>query len=70
MKINLLELFSGIGGFTKGFIDAGFEIGDHYFSEIDPHAIANYQHNFPHAKLLGSVKYVSGRTINRLHKSV
>lgn len=25
-EIVLLELFSGIGGFTKGFIDAGYTI--------------------------------------------
>ena len=58
MKINLLELFSGIGGFSKGFQDAGYEIEEHYFSEIDKHAIANYKYNFPHAKHIGDVKSV------------
>ena len=53
--MKIIELFSGIGGFTKGFIDAGYEIEEHYFSEIDKHAIANYKYNFPHAKYIGSV---------------
>ncbi|MDN5470367.1 MAG: DNA cytosine methyltransferase [Lactococcus lactis] len=60
-EINILELFSGIGGFSKGFEDAGFEIKNHYFSEIDKHAIANYKHNFPNAKFIGSVVDISGR---------
>ena len=65
-EINILELFSGIGGFTKGFQQAGFKINNHFFSEVDKHAIANYKYNFPHAKHLGSVtnvRYII-RTIN------
>lgn len=61
MNINIIELFSGIGGFSKGLADAGFKIKDHYFSEIDKHAIANYKYNFPHAKYIGSVTDISGR---------
>lgn len=53
--MKILELFSGIGGFAKGFQQAGFEFTDHYFSEIDKHAIANYKYNFPNAKHIGSV---------------
>ncbi|ALR32483.1 hypothetical protein ATE47_04020 [Chryseobacterium sp. IHB B 17019] len=59
--MNILELFSGIGGFSKGFENAGFKIENHYFSEIDKHAIANYKHNFPNAKHIGSVTDISGR---------
>jgi DNA (cytosine-5)-methyltransferase 1 len=64
--IILVELFSGIGGFTKGFEDAGFTIKKHYFSEVDRHAIANYKHNYPNAEYLGSVTNVRHiiRTIN------
>lgn len=58
--IKLIELFSGIGGFAKGLSDAGFNITEHYFSEIDKHAIANYKYNFPNAKHIGSVTDVSG----------
>ncbi|OPC51829.1 hypothetical protein BAY06_03875 [Elizabethkingia anophelis] len=59
--MKLIELFSGIGGFTKGLQDAGFEIEEHYYSEIDKHSIANYKYNFPHAKHIGSVTDISGR---------
>ena len=57
MKINvkIIELFSGIGGFSKGFEDAGYTIEEHYYSEIDKHAIANYKYNYPNAKYIGSV---------------
>lgn len=64
-EIVLLELFSGIGGFTKGFIDAGYKIKKHYFSEIDKHAIANYKYNFKNAEYVGSVTDVSGGGIER-----
>lgn len=59
-EINIIELFSGIGGFTKGFIDAGYKINKHFFSEIDKHAIANYKHNFKNAEYIGSVTDVRG----------
>lgn len=59
-EIILVELFSGIGGFAKGLMDAGIKIKEHYFSEIDKHAIANYKYNFPDAKYIGSVKDVRG----------
>jgi len=57
----LIELFSGMGGFSKGLADAGFNITEHYFAEIDKHAIANYKYNFPNAKHIGSVTDISGR---------
>lgn len=63
--IVLLELFSGIGGFTKGFMDAGYTIKKHYFSEIDKHAIANYKHNFKESEYVGSVTDVLGRNLTR-----
>jgi len=43
-EIILLDLFAGIGGFAKGLTQAVFVIKKHYFSEIDKHAIANYQY--------------------------
>lgn len=64
-EINLLELFSGIGGFTKGFERAGFKIKKHYFSEIDKHAIANYKYNYPNAEYIGSVTNVRGCELER-----
>lgn len=67
MKINILDLFSGIGGFSKGFMDAGFEIENHYFSEIDLHAIANYKYNFKDSQYVGTVEHVYGGGIERPH---
>lgn len=65
MKIRLLELFSGIGGFAKGLMDAGFELERVWYSEIDKHAKANYKYNFPHAEYIGSVTDVSGAGLDR-----
>lgn len=61
----LLELFSGIGGFAKGFEQAGYKFTKHYFSEIDKHAIANYKYNFKNAESIGSVTDVSGSSIEK-----
>ena len=53
--MKIIELFSGIGGFSLGFQRAGFQFTEHYFSEIDKSAIANYKYNFPNAKNLGDI---------------
>tara|TARA_R100000773_G_scaffold30361_1_gene25971 strand:+ start:119 stop:1162 length:1044 start_codon:yes stop_codon:yes gene_type:complete len=59
MKINQLDLFSGIGGFHLGFERAGYEVQS-YFSEIDQHAIAVYKHQFKDSKYVGAVRDVRG----------
>lgn len=61
----LLELFSGIGGFAKGFQEAGYSFKKHYFSEIDKYAIANYKYNFKNSEYVGSVTNVRGGEIER-----
>ena len=53
--MKIIDLFSGIGGFSLGFQKAGYQFTEHYFSEIDKHAIANYKYNFPHAINLGDI---------------
>lgn len=58
--MKLIDLFSGIGGFSLGFQRAGFHFTEHYFSEIDKHAIANYKKNFPNAKYIGDITSVHG----------
>ena len=65
-KIKIIELFSGIGGFSKGLEQAGFEIEKHYFSEIDKHAIANYKYNYPNAEYIGSVVDIRPRDFRNI----
>ncbi|MCC6371201.1 MAG: DNA cytosine methyltransferase [Bacteroidia bacterium] len=63
--IILLDLFSGTGGFAKGFINTGFRIKEHYFSEVDKYAIANYNYNFKDAKNIGDITQAKGSKIKR-----
>lgn len=61
--MNILDLFSGIGGFSRGLMQAGLPITHHYYSEIDKHAIANYSYNFKNSTYVGSVTDVHGRNV-------
>lgn len=63
----LLELFSGIGGFSKGLETAGYTFDKVYFSEIDKHAIANFKYNFPYAEHIGTVTNIGEVGIERPH---
>ena len=65
MKINQLDLFSGIGGFHLGFERAGYEVTS-YFSEIDKHAIAVYKNQFKNSTYVGSVTDVRGSDLPRI----
>lgn len=65
-KIKLLDLFSGIGGFSLGLRNAGFEFEEHYFSEIDKYAIANYKYHFKNAKYVGDVKTIQPADIGAI----
>ena len=58
--MKIIDLFSGIGGFSLGFQQAGYKFTEHYFSEIDKHAIANYKNNFPNAKYIGDITSLHG----------
>ena len=58
--MKIIDLFSGIGGFSLGFQKAGYQFTEHYFSEIDKNAIANYKYNFPHAKYIGDITTLHG----------
>lgn len=63
--MRMLDLFSGAGGFSKAAIDAGIEIGEHCFSEINRAAIHNYQYNFPKAQYLGDINNIDTESIGR-----
>jgi DNA (cytosine-5)-methyltransferase 1 len=61
LKINLLDVFAGIGGFSLGLERAGFVIKRHYFSEIDRHAKAIFKKRFKGAISLGDVRHVRSK---------
>lgn len=54
----MLDLFSGIGGFHKGFEQAGYEFDWVGFSEIDKYASAVYRHRFPKAVEVGDITVI------------
>ena len=58
--MKLIDLFSGIGGFSLGFQQAGYQFTEHYFLEINKSAIANYKNNFPNAKYIGDITSIHG----------
>ena len=64
-KIVLLDLFSGIGGFALGLQQAGFQLSKHYYSEIDPYAIANYQFNFKNSIYAGPIEDIQKESIEK-----
>ena len=65
MKINLLDLFSGIGGFHLGLEKAGFKVNA-YNSEIDKYAIEVYKNNFKNSNYVGSVKDVQQKNLPKI----
>lgn len=65
MEINLLDLFSGIGGFHLGLERAGFKVNA-YNSEIDKYAMDVYKHNFKNSTYVGSVTNVRAEQLPRI----
>lgn len=65
--IVLIDLFSGVGGFSLGLKMAGFNITHHYFSEIDKNSVGVYKYHFKNAEYVGSVIDVSGTEIRAKH---
>lgn len=61
-KLNVVDLFCGCGGFSKGFEQAGFDI--RFGIDIWDEALVTYKHNFPNAVVLNEdITKVSGRQI-------
>ena len=65
-NLKLLDLFSGIGGFHKGFEQAGFKFDWVGYSDIDKYANAVYQYNFPKAEELGSVTTIRSKQLPKI----
>ena len=53
--LNMLDLFSGIGGFHEGFKRAGYQFDWVGFSEIDKYASAVYKYNYKESEELGDI---------------
>ena len=56
--MNYLDLFSGIGGFHKGFCDAGWKFDKVFYSEVDRYADKIYKNHFPDSVGLGDVSKI------------
>ena len=65
MDINVLDLFSGIGGFHLGLEKAGFKVNA-FNSEIDKYAIDVYKNNFKNSTYVGSVTNIQSRNLPRI----
>lgn len=50
MSYKVIDLFSGVGGLSKGFADAGFDIVA--ANEIDPSIATAYKKNHPNTKMI------------------
>lgn len=64
--MTILDLFSGIGGFSQGLIQAGFKLKKHFFAEVDTHAQAIYKYKFPQAEPVGDVRHVRGAELGQV----
>ena len=67
-NMNVIDLFAGVGGFSKGFEKAGFNIL--LANEIDPVIATSYQKNHPNTYLVNDdIKKIAPQ-INKLNKKV
>lgn len=61
-KLNVIDLFCGCGGFSKGFEEAGYNIC--FGIDMWADAVVTYQKNFPEASVLNEdITKISGRDI-------
>ena len=66
MKINHLDLFSGIGGFSLGLKQAGVETDYIGFSDIDKYANQVFKRRFPNAEQLDSITTIQPDRLPRI----
>ena len=55
-KVNIVSLFSGIGGLDKGFSDAGFNVI--WANDFDKYAVQTYQANYNNKIVLGDINKI------------
>jgi len=65
--VNLLDLFSGIGGFHLGLQKAGFTFDWVGFSEIDKYAKQTYKKHFKEAVDLGDVRTIQYQKLPKIN---
>jgi len=65
--INYLDLFSGIGGFHLGILQAGVNINKCYFSEVDKYAAQIYKRHFPESIELGDIRKIKGEELGEIN---
>lgn len=56
-KLNIVSLFSGIGGLDKGFSDAGFNVI--WANDFDKYAVQTYKANYENEIVLGDINKIA-----------
>lgn len=65
-KWNLLDLFSGIGGFHLGLEMAGFRFGWVGYSDVDEFCNRVYSQHYPDAVPLGNIREIHGKDLPKI----
>lgn len=66
--LNVLSLFDGISCAQVSLNNIGLKINKYYASEIDKHAIAITQKNFPNTIQLGNVQEINSENLKNIEK--
>ena len=64
--INVLDLFSGVGGFSLGLKRSGVKVNWHGYSDIDKFANQVFKRRFPNAEDLGSITEIKSDELPRI----
>ena len=60
--MNVIDLFCGCGGFSKGFEQAGFDV--RLGIDVWQDAVTTYKANFPHAAtIVGDISTLTGKDL-------